>query len=126
MQYFHCWIDCRWSEVQGERSVARANWRADRRVNAPIISAFSSSMLTSFSHNGCSSRVAMQLQVNGSSLPIAQMGPDFLLLDKPIDHPPCEATIVLSVDDSERRRPVRLPDGLAAGHERVAIARVSN
>jgi hypothetical protein len=68
----------------------------------------------------------MQLQVNGSSLPIAQMGPDFLLLDKPIDHPPCEATIVLSVDDSERRRPVRLPDGLAAGHERVAIARVSN
>jgi len=66
----------------------------------------------------------MQLLVNGSSLPIAQMGPDFLLIDKPIDQPPCEATIVFSVDDSERRWRVRLPDGLAAGRERVAIARM--
>ena len=64
----------------------------------------------------------MQLLVNGSSLPIAQMGPDFLLLDKLIDHPPCKATILFSVDDSERRWPVRLPDGLAAGRERVTIA----
>jgi hypothetical protein len=81
-------------------------------------------MLTSFAHSGCSSRVAMQLLVNGSSLPIAQMGPDFLLLDKPIDYPPCEAIIVFSVDDSERRWPVRLPDGLAVGREHVTIARM--
>jgi len=66
----------------------------------------------------------MQLLVNGFSLPIAQMGPDFLLLGKPIDHPPWEATIVFSVEDSERRWPVRLPDGLAVGRERVAIARM--
>ncbi len=80
-------------------------------------------MLNSFAQSGCSSRVTMQLLVNGSSLPIAQMGPDFLLLDKPIDHPPCEATILFSVDDSERRWPVRLPDGLAVGRERVVIAK---
>ena len=67
----------------------------------------------------------MQLLVSGSSLPIAQMGRDFLLLDKPIDHPPCEATILFAVDDSERRWPVRLPDGLAVGRERVSIARIS-
>ena len=66
----------------------------------------------------------MQLLVNGSSLPIAQMGPDFLLLDKPIDHPPCAATIVFCVDEIERRWAVRLPDGLSVGRERVAIARV--
>lgn len=66
----------------------------------------------------------MQLLVNGSSLPIAQMGPDFLLLDKPIDHPPCEATILFSVDDNQRSWAVRLPDGLAVGRERVAITRV--
>jgi hypothetical protein len=65
----------------------------------------------------------MQLLVNGSSLPIAQMGPDFLLLDKPIDHPPCEATIVLAVDDSERKWRVRLPEGLSVGRERVPIAK---
>ena len=66
----------------------------------------------------------MQLLVNGSSLPIAQMGPDFLLLDKPADHPPCEATILFAVDDCERRWRVRLPDGLAVDSERVTIATV--
>ena len=66
----------------------------------------------------------MQLLVNGSALSIAQMGPDFLLLDKPIDHPACEATILFSVDDSERRWQVRLPDGLSMGCERVAIAKI--
>ena len=81
-------------------------------------------MLASFRQNGASSTVEMRLLVNGSSLPIAQMGPDFLLLDKPIDHPPAEAIIVFSVDGSERRWPVRLPDGLAAGRERVALARM--
>jgi hypothetical protein len=65
----------------------------------------------------------MQLLVNGASLSIAQMGPDFLLLDKPIDHPPAEAVIVFSVDGNERRWPVLLPEGLVAGQERVAIAK---
>lgn len=61
-------------------------------------------MRSSYAHRGCSSRVEIHLLVNGSSLPIAQIGgPDFLLLDKPVDHPPVEATIVLSVDGSERR-----------------------
>ena len=81
-------------------------------------------MLNSFAQRGCSSTVGMQLVVNGTTIPIAQMGPDFLLLDKPIDHPPCEATVVLMVDDSESQWPVRLPDGLSAKHERVAIAKV--
>jgi len=66
----------------------------------------------------------MQLLVNGSSFPIAQMGPDFLLLDKPVDHPPSEATIVFAVEGNGRRWPVYLPEGLAAGRERVLISKV--
>jgi hypothetical protein len=81
-------------------------------------------MLTSFAQAGCSSRVAMQLLVNGAVLPIAQMGPDFLLLDKPADYPPGEATIVFSVDGSDRRWTVRLPEGIRAECERVLIAEV--
>jgi len=65
----------------------------------------------------------MRLLVNGASLRIAQMGPDFLLLDQPIDHPPGEATIVFSVDGNERSWPVRLPEGLSADCERVVIAK---
>ena len=67
----------------------------------------------------------MQLLIGGATLPIAQMGPDFLFIDEPIDHPPGEATIVFAVEGSaEERWGVWLPEGLAAGRECVAIAKV--
>jgi hypothetical protein len=84
----------------------------------------SSSMLTSFAQNGCSSLVTMQLVIDGSAIRIAQMGPDFLLLRETIEYPPCEATIIFSVDDYERQWMVKLPEGIAAGCGRVAIAKV--
>ena len=46
------------------------------------------------------------------------------LLDKPIDHPPCVATIVLAVDESERQWQVRLPEGISAGSQRLQLAKV--
>ena len=64
----------------------------------------------------------MQLLLNGSTLPIAQLGPDFLILRNPIDHAPADATIVMTVDASERRWTVTLPDGISNGSERVRIA----
>lgn len=63
----------------------------------------------------------MQLFVNGASLPIAQLGPDFLILRKSIDHPPADAVIVMLVDGRERRWGVTLAEGLAADVERVTI-----
>ena len=68
----------------------------------------------------------MRLLVNGSSIAVAQMGPDFLLVDAPINHPSGNASLVLQVDQSERRWNVHLPDGISAGSKRVAIACVSN
>ena len=64
----------------------------------------------------------MRLLVNGSSIAVAQMGPDFLLVDAPINHPPGNASLVLQVDQSERRWDVHLPDGISAESERVTIA----
>ncbi len=64
----------------------------------------------------------MCLIVDGESIPIAQMGPDFLLVDTASDHPPGEATIVLQVDESERRWQVRLPEGISKDSERIALA----
>jgi len=66
----------------------------------------------------------MRLLINGVSLSIGQMGPDFLLLDESIDHPPAEATIVFRVDANERRWRVKLPDGLSAKPERVVVEKV--
>lgn len=65
----------------------------------------------------------MTLLVNGSTLPIAQMGPDFLRLNAIEAHPPAEARIVMRVDASERSWPVYLPDGIASGKSRVWIAK---
>jgi hypothetical protein len=50
------------------------------------------------------------------------MGPDFLLVDEPIDHPPCNASLTLRVDQSERRWDVHLPQGISATSKRVSIA----
>jgi hypothetical protein len=61
---------------------------------------------------GHSADVRMRLLVNGTSLPMAQLGPDFLLLDTAIDHPPADASILLGVDESARQWRVHLPEGL--------------
>ena len=64
----------------------------------------------------------MLLLVNGGCVPVAQMGPDFLLLAEPFDHPPANASVVLRVDETERSWNVHLPHGISAGSKRVVIA----
>lgn len=66
----------------------------------------------------------MRLEVNGCDLRIKQMGPDFLLVEDPINHPAGLARIMLSVDESVERWSVLLPEGLSVGIERVCIAPV--
>jgi hypothetical protein len=79
-------------------------------------------MIGPSSQSGHSAIVRMQLRFNGTSIPIAKMGPDYIVLHSASDHPPCEATIELSVEDRESRWNVRLPNGISAGSQRVALA----
>ncbi len=65
----------------------------------------------------------MQLIINGESMDITHMGPDFLIVESPREYPPGEATILLQVDQSERRWTVRLPVGLQTGRSRVSISK---
>jgi hypothetical protein len=81
-----------------------------------------SSMMTFSGQGGHSARVNMQLLVNGFSLAISQMGPDFIFLEAPVNHPPGDASVVFRVDQSERSWKVHLPDGILATSQRVAIA----
>jgi hypothetical protein len=62
---------------------------------------------------GYSADVRMKLRINGSVLDIGQLGPDFIILDKPLPHPPSEAEIAVSINGHERRWKVYLPDGIA-------------
>ena len=77
------------------------------------------SMLSS--HGGHSADVRISLMFGGHFVPVAQLGPGFLLLDAPADHPPGPASILLRVGQSERRSDVRLPTGISATAKRVAI-----
>jgi hypothetical protein len=64
----------------------------------------------------------MELHVNGLVLAIGQLGPDFIILDDPADHPPARAEIALSVDGRVRRWAVHLPEGVTAGKPETRIA----
>jgi len=70
-----------------------------------------------------SAKVDMHLIVHGTTLSITHMGGDFLILKSSIDHPPTEATIVLKIDESERRWTVRLLEGLRGGQERISVSK---
>jgi len=71
---------------------------------------------------GYSADVRMQLNVNGFVLPIGQLGPDFIILRNPTDHPPTEAEIVMSIDGEERRWHVHLPEGISPERPRTKTA----
>ncbi|MBM4029206.1 MAG: hypothetical protein FJ280_27980 [Planctomycetes bacterium] len=55
-------------------------------------------------------------------LSLGHLGPDYVVVDAPIDDPPSEAEISLSVDGSESRWEVRLIDGLSAAQARSRIS----
>ena len=72
--------------------------------------------------SGHSAEVRIRLLLHDSSLPVSQLGPDFLFLGVAIDEPPGEGTLILRVDQSERRWRVRLPEGISSASKRVTIA----
>ena len=79
-------------------------------------------MMAEQNYGAHSAQVEMRLIVNGTNISVTHMGPDFLLIESAGNHPPGEATIVLQVDQSERRWNVRLPDSISAESKRVVIA----
>jgi hypothetical protein len=83
-------------------------------------------MMESSGQSGHSAQVKMRLLLNGSSIPVVQMGPDFLILQSATEHPPSDATLELCVDANERRWKVRLPKGISAASRTVAISQAMN
>lgn len=79
-------------------------------------------MLTEKNYGAHSARVEMQLILSGLSISVKQMGPDFVFVESSCDHPPGDASLVLRVDDSERRWKVGLPEGISKASNRVALA----
>jgi len=73
------------------------------------------------SYGAYSANVQIQLNLNGLSVSVAQLAPDFIILHEPVNHPPAEAELVLWVDNNEHRRTVFLPEGLRDDLIRIPI-----
>jgi len=74
--------------------------------------------------NGHSADVRIRLSVNGLELPVAQLGPDFLILRKSTSYPPAQAEISMSVDGDEERWKIDLPEGITPERIKTPIAPV--
>jgi hypothetical protein len=70
-----------------------------------------------------SADVRISLRLNGQVLRVAQLGPDFLVLQESIDHAPDDADIEMSIDGQQSRWPVRLIEGVATSVRKTRIAR---
>jgi len=56
----------------------------------------------------------MQLSVNGHAFVVGHLGPGFVILDNPTDHPPAQGEMSMSIDGHVERWQVQLPDGISA------------
>ena len=65
----------------------------------------------------------MYLLAGSRRLGVAQLGPDFIILDEPTEVPPGPGELVVLVDGNEKRRAVTLPAGIRAYEIRTPIAR---
>jgi hypothetical protein len=63
----------------------------------------------------------MELRLNGLVAPIVQMGPDFVVLKQPFEHPPAAAELFLRIDDSESTWGVYLADGISPARRKTKV-----
>jgi hypothetical protein len=66
----------------------------------------------------------MILRIGGQELPVAQMGPDFLILKEPATGPAGQGVVTLTVDGISEEIPVNLPQGISLDSRRITIAEV--
>lgn len=74
-----------------------------------------------FERNKHSADIRMSLHFEGSVLTISHLGPNYLILAEPVEHPPTRAEITMSVDGQESRWTVELPAGLSSRVRRTCI-----
>ena len=65
----------------------------------------------------------MEMLLGSLRLTLAQLGPDFVIFERPSPgQPPGPAEIILEIDGVPDRFTVRLSAGLASGEKRAAIS----
>lgn len=74
--------------------------------------------------NGYSAKVELHLQINGSWLRLSQVGPEMLIFREPqAIAPQTEGTLIVKIDDFEKRQAVLLYDGATLNSKQVSFRR---
>ena len=73
----------------------------------------SNTIRSSSPKSGYSATVEMFLDIAGVRHDVSHMGPEFVILARPVNCPPCEAVVGLNVDGRLKQWPVRLPEGIS-------------
>jgi hypothetical protein len=79
-------------------------------------------MMPYSSTGGHSAIVKIRMHINGHTIDVAKMGPDYVVANSPVDHPPGEAMLYMQVDRNESNWKVHLPHGISAQSQRIAIS----
>lgn len=85
----------------------------------------SNTIRSSSPKSGYSATVEMFLDIDGVRHDVSHMGPEFIILAKPVNYPPCEGVVGLTVDGRLKQWPVRLPDGISQAASRVRTAKAA-
>ena len=73
-----------------------------------------------------SALVTLELRAAGRCIPLAQIAHDFAIPVEPVDLPPCEAEILMTIDGRPTRIPVSLREGGKAGQRRIALSKAAD
>lgn len=68
-----------------------------------------------------SAKVKMHLKLNGVIYPVAQMGPDFLILKQDLSVQVCAGEVIIEVDGSIQSFPVKFPNGVKTASKRIQM-----
>ena len=61
--------------------------------------------------NEYSATIRLELLVDGRSIQLSQIAPEFVIFSQPTELPPCTGVVLMHVDEAERRWKVELPIG---------------
>jgi hypothetical protein len=64
----------------------------------------------------------MQAIAGKHCLAVAQVGPDFMIVESPIELPPMPAELIVEIDGHAKRRSIYLPDGIRKTASRTRIS----
>lgn len=73
-----------------------------------------------------SALVTLELRAAGQCIPLAQIAHDFAIPVEPVDLPPCEAEILMTIDGRPTRIPVSLHEGGQVGRRRIPLSKAAD